>query len=327
MPLPRYLRKSIPAPNHPPRPRRGALSPRPSPGAARAASRLGGHPPRPRCTGAHITSGLGGEGAHPASGKLFPRGFWRAGGGGNYFRGTLTSQEPLPRRSSLTSLAAFSPSSRRFLSIILLLSTAALSSALSVQPILGRGLWYRAGRREARERRGFAPGAAGEALRREGERVPPRSLSPSPPPSPETQRRRRHHTPRSPHTQASGEEENGAGAARGGLPEAVPRGTRRGKEAEGRRRRPRTGDRCRRPRGCRSRRRGPGAPAPPPPEALSRAPRPHGGAELGGGGRGRRGGERVRDGEGGAARRHCACARHRRAVARGGRGGREGTKA
>lgn len=105
------------------------------------------------------------------------------------------------------------------------------------------------------------------------------------------------------------------------MPEAVPRGTRRGKEAEGRRRKPRTGDRCRRPRGCRSRRRGPGAPAPPPPEALSRAPRPHGGAELGGGGRGRRGGERVRDGEGGAARRHCACARHRRAVARGGEGG------
>lgn len=42
----------------------------------------------------------------------------------------------LPRRRSLTSLAALSPSALRFLSIILLRSTAALSSALSVQPIL-----------------------------------------------------------------------------------------------------------------------------------------------------------------------------------------------
>ena len=42
----------------------------------------------------------------------------------------------LPRRRSLTSLAALSPSALRFLSIILLLSTAALSSALSVQPML-----------------------------------------------------------------------------------------------------------------------------------------------------------------------------------------------
>lgn len=44
-----------------------------------------------------------------------------------------------PKRSSLTSLEAFSRSSRRFLSIILLLSTAALSSALIVQPI--SALW------------------------------------------------------------------------------------------------------------------------------------------------------------------------------------------
>lgn len=43
---------------------------------------------------------------------------------------------PLPSSSSLTSRAAFSPSSRRFRSIILLRSTAALSSALSVQPIV-----------------------------------------------------------------------------------------------------------------------------------------------------------------------------------------------
>lgn len=42
----------------------------------------------------------------------------------------------LPSSRSLTSLAAFSPSSLRFLSIILLLSTAALSSVLNVQPIL-----------------------------------------------------------------------------------------------------------------------------------------------------------------------------------------------
>lgn len=41
----------------------------------------------------------------------------------------------LPSRSSFTSLEDFSLSSRRFLSIILLLSTAALSSALIVQPI------------------------------------------------------------------------------------------------------------------------------------------------------------------------------------------------
>lgn len=42
----------------------------------------------------------------------------------------------LPSSSSFTSRAAFSPSSRRFLSIILLRSTAALSSVLSVHPIL-----------------------------------------------------------------------------------------------------------------------------------------------------------------------------------------------
>lgn len=44
----------------------------------------------------------------------------------------------LPRSSSFTSLAAFSPSSRRFLSIILDLSAAALSSALTVQPMAPR---------------------------------------------------------------------------------------------------------------------------------------------------------------------------------------------
>ena len=41
----------------------------------------------------------------------------------------------LPNKSNLTSLAAFSPSSRRFLSIIFDLSAAALSSALTVQPM------------------------------------------------------------------------------------------------------------------------------------------------------------------------------------------------
>lgn len=41
----------------------------------------------------------------------------------------------LPNKSNFTSLAAFSPSSRRFLSIIFDLSAAALSSALTVQPI------------------------------------------------------------------------------------------------------------------------------------------------------------------------------------------------
>ncbi len=41
----------------------------------------------------------------------------------------------LPNKSSFTSLAAFSPSSRRFLSIIFDLSAAALSSALTVQPM------------------------------------------------------------------------------------------------------------------------------------------------------------------------------------------------
>lgn len=41
----------------------------------------------------------------------------------------------LPSRRSLTSRAAFSPSSRRFLSIILLRSCAALSSVLKVHPI------------------------------------------------------------------------------------------------------------------------------------------------------------------------------------------------
>lgn len=46
-----------------------------------------------------------------------------------------TVRRDLPSSSSFTSLAAFSPSSRRFLSIILDLSAAALSSALTVQPM------------------------------------------------------------------------------------------------------------------------------------------------------------------------------------------------
>jgi len=55
---------------------------------------------------------------------------------------TSTSRWPLsvirhsPNRSSFTSLAAFSPSSRRFLSIILDRSAAALSSWLTVQPMV-----------------------------------------------------------------------------------------------------------------------------------------------------------------------------------------------
>lgn len=44
-----------------------------------------------------------------------------------------------PSSSSFTSLAAFSPSSRKLRSIILLRSTAALSSALSVQPMAAAG--------------------------------------------------------------------------------------------------------------------------------------------------------------------------------------------
>lgn len=53
-----------------------------------------------------------------------------------YLPPSQSSPPSLPSSSSLTSLAAFSPSSRRFLSIILLRSTAALSSVLSVHPIL-----------------------------------------------------------------------------------------------------------------------------------------------------------------------------------------------
>lgn len=49
-----------------------------------------------------------------------------------------TVRRDLPSSSSFTSLAAFSPSSRRFLSIILDLSAAALSSALTVQPMAPR---------------------------------------------------------------------------------------------------------------------------------------------------------------------------------------------
>lgn len=96
--------------------------------------------------------------------------------GGGCLKGSLPSRHPLPKRSSLTSLAAFSPSSRRFLSIILLLSTAALSSALSVQPILGRGCLAPPG--EVKQgAAGLGAGSGGEALRRERERVlPARSL-------------------------------------------------------------------------------------------------------------------------------------------------------
>lgn len=64
-----------------------------------------------------------------------------------------------PSSSSLTSRAAFSPSSRRLRSIILLRSTAALSSALSVQPMvaerrraLGAGAGWQHGERLARRR-------------------------------------------------------------------------------------------------------------------------------------------------------------------------------
>lgn len=46
---------------------------------------------------------------------------------------------PSPSSSSFTSLAAFSPSSRKLRSIILLRSTAALSSALNVQPMAAAG--------------------------------------------------------------------------------------------------------------------------------------------------------------------------------------------
>lgn len=57
------------------------------------------------------------------------------GGGGKGAVGQGTS----PRSSSFTSRAAFSPSSRRFLSIILERSAAALSSALTVQPMAPLG--------------------------------------------------------------------------------------------------------------------------------------------------------------------------------------------
>lgn len=53
----------------------------------------------------------------------------------NLFTLFRTARRDLPSSSSFTSLAAFSPSSRRFLSIILDLSAAALSSALTVQPM------------------------------------------------------------------------------------------------------------------------------------------------------------------------------------------------
>lgn len=49
------------------------------------------------------------------------------------------AHRPSPSSSSFTSLAAFSPSSRKLRSIILLRSTAALSSALNVQPMAAAG--------------------------------------------------------------------------------------------------------------------------------------------------------------------------------------------
>ena len=52
---------------------------------------------------------------------------------------------PSPSSSSFTSLAAFSPSSRKLRSIILLRSTAALSSALKVQPMAAEGEGTRPG--------------------------------------------------------------------------------------------------------------------------------------------------------------------------------------
>lgn len=52
---------------------------------------------------------------------------------------------PSPSSSSFTSLAAFSPSSRKLRSIILLRSTAALSSALNVQPMAAAGEGTRPG--------------------------------------------------------------------------------------------------------------------------------------------------------------------------------------
>lgn len=54
-----------------------------------------------------------------------------------------TAQHGLPNKSNFTSLAAFSPSSRRFLSIIFVLSAAALSSALTVQPMVPKGRAHR----------------------------------------------------------------------------------------------------------------------------------------------------------------------------------------
>lgn len=50
-----------------------------------------------------------------------------------------SAPNPSPSSSSFTSLAAFSPSSRKLRSIILLRSTAALSSALNVQPMAAAG--------------------------------------------------------------------------------------------------------------------------------------------------------------------------------------------
>lgn len=140
---------------------RGAMSTLPSGAERRSLRRLtrGRHPRAPPSPGS-------GASPQPAPGAASGLGGTCPALAGASTSGHRTSREPLPKRSSFTSLAAFSPSSRRFLSIILLLSTAALSSALSVQPILGKGLRYLAGRREAGERRGSTPG---EALRREGE--------------------------------------------------------------------------------------------------------------------------------------------------------------
>lgn len=72
------------------------------------------------------------------------------------------NEDVSPSSSSLTSLAALTPSSFRFFSICLLLSSAALSSALRVQPMTARGSRVR------RERGGGVPGPFSRRLIREG---------------------------------------------------------------------------------------------------------------------------------------------------------------
>lgn len=58
--------------------------------------------------------------------------------GGNVWRRSRVASSSLPSRSNFTSFAAVIPSSFRFFSIALLLSKAALSSALSVHPMVRR---------------------------------------------------------------------------------------------------------------------------------------------------------------------------------------------